>query len=200
MTTPPVDRASIDAAVARLRAGEVVAFPTETVYGLAADALNQAAIARLISLKGRPDGKPFSVLVADIDAARALVEDWPDRADILASRYWPGPLTIVLPKSHAVPDAVTAGSSNIGLRCPDHPVALELIRAFGNPIAAPSANKSGSPEPRTACDVRAAFPDLFILDAGPCALGTPSTVLLIDDDRGDRILRAGALSPQQLGL
>lgn len=202
MTSPPIDRALIDEAVARLAAGDVIAFPTETVYGLAADALNAQAINRLFDMKGRAHDKPFSVLVADIASARSLVAAWSDRAHDLARKWWPGPLTLVLPKASSVPDLVTAGSPNIGMRCPDHPVALELIRRFGKPICAPSANRSGAPEPRTAHNVRASFPDesLLILDAGPCRLGTPSTVLLIDEVGGDRILRAGALSAQQLGL
>ncbi len=202
MSAKPVDRAIFDTAVAHLRAGDVIAFPTETVYGFAADALNPAAIRTLAALKGRPQSKPFSILIADAGAARPLVNIWPARAQDLARRFWPGPLTIVLPKSELVPDLVTAGATTIGLRCPDHPVALALIHAFAGPIAAPSANRAGMPAPTTAHDVRAAFPEenLFILDAGPCTIGAPSTVLRIDKMLGDHILRKGALTAQELGL
>ena len=200
MSASRVEPAQIDAAVARLRAGDVIAFPTETVYGLAADALDPAAVARLFELKGRAPDKPISVLVPDIEAAKTLVACWPARAQELAQRHWPGPLTLVLPKGPGIPDLVTAGAATVGLRCPAHPIALALIKAFDRPIAAPSANKSGTDEPRIAADVRAAFPDLLILDGGPCTLGTPSTVLRLDDVTGDQILREGALSREDLGL
>ena len=122
-----------------IRAGELVAFPTETVYGLGANALDPAAIDKIYAAKGRPAGSPLIVHVASVEMARALVREWPERAEKLAARFWPGPLTLVLPKQAHVPDRATAGLDTVGIRMPAHPIALALIREAGVPIAAPSA-------------------------------------------------------------
>src|SRR5512140_1794573 len=150
---------SIHEAAARIRSGELAAFPTETVYGLGATALDAAAVAKIYALKGRPATSPLIVHVSSIDMARGLVTKWPPEADQLAGRYWPGPLTLVLPKTSAIPDIVTAGLPTDGLRMPDHAVALELIRESGVPIAAPSANRFMQLSPTTAQHVIDAFGD-----------------------------------------
>src|SRR5437764_451481 len=136
------DGRAVERAAAVLRSGGLVAFPTETVYGLGANARDAAAVARIYAAKGRPARNPIIVHVADVDAARAVVADWPDAAARLAERFWPGPLTLVLPRGPAVPDVVTAGGPAVAVRVPGHPVALALLRACGLPLAAPSANSS----------------------------------------------------------
>src|SRR5712671_5092992 len=141
---------TIQEAAERIRAGELVAFPTETVYGLGANALDAAAVAKIYELKGRPDTSPLIVHAASIEMARALVTEWPPEAEQLAQKYWPGPLTLVLAKAPSIPDIVTAGLRTVGVRVPSHPMALELIREAGVPIAAPSANHFASLSPTTA--------------------------------------------------
>jgi L-threonylcarbamoyladenylate synthase len=169
---------SIKEAAERIRAGELVAFPTETVYGLGANALDAAAIAKIYELKGRPDTSPLIVHAASVEMARALVTEWPDQAEQLARKYWPGPLTLVLPKAPSLPDIVTAGLWTVGVRVPAHPLALELIREAGVPIAAPSANRFRCLSPTTAGHVREAFDDAVpVLDGGPCRVGIESTVV-----------------------
>jgi len=162
-----------------IRAGRLVAFPTETVYGLGANALDAAAVARIYRAKGRPAASPLIVHVASIEMARALVTAWPPQAETLAGRFWPGPLTLVLPKNERIPDIVTAGLATVGLRVPAHPVALELIREAGVPIAAPSANRFMQLSPTTAEHVRAGLGTSvdFILDGGPAMVGIESTVV-----------------------
>ena len=188
-------------AVVRLRAGELVAFPTETVYGLGANALNPDAVARIFEAKGRPATNPLIVHVADVAAARALAGDWPAEAGALAARFWPGPLTLVVPKAEAVPDIVTAGGPTVGLRVPAHPVALELLRAADLPIAAPSANRSEEVSPTTAAHVAASLGpfvnDLLILDGGPSDVGIESTVLDVTGET-PRILRPGMVTAARL--
>jgi L-threonylcarbamoyladenylate synthase len=169
---------SIKEAAERIRAGELVGFPTETVYGLGANALDAAAVAKIYELKGRPETSPLIVHAASIEMARALVTEWPPEAEQLAQKYWPGPLTLVLPKAASIPDIVTAGLWTVGVRVPAHPVALELIREAGVPIAAPSANHFASLSPTTAEHVRQAFGDSVpVLDGGPCPVGIESTVV-----------------------
>ncbi|TVQ63413.1 MAG: threonylcarbamoyl-AMP synthase [Phycisphaerales bacterium] len=190
-------------AAQRLRDGGVVAFPTETVYGLGADARDEAAVRRIYDLKGRPAHKPLTLHVSDSAMARPYARAWPQRAQALTDRFWPGPLTIVLPRSALASDFVCAGADGVGLRCPDHPLTLALIRALGAPIVGPSANRSGEPPAASADEVRAVFDerDVYVLDAGPCPGRTPSTVLDLTDPQGrERILRAGALSAEQLGV
>lgn len=179
----------------------MVAFPTETVYGLGADALNPAAVARVFATKGRPSHNPLIVHVASIEMARSLARDWPREAEVLARAFWPGPLTIVVPKAPHVPDAVTAGGDTVALRQPAHPVAQALLDVFDGPLVGPSANRSGHVSPTTAAHVRAEFADaaapLHVLDGGPCAVGVESTVVMIDG-ASPRILRPGAIGARQI--
>lgn len=179
-----------------LAAGGLVAFPTETVYGLGADGLDAAAVARIYAAKGRPSTNPLILHVSGLAMARAVVRRFPPEALALAEAFWPGPLTLVLPKDACVPDAVTAGGDTVALRMPAHPVALALIRAFGRPLAAPSANRSEHVSPTTAAHVAhdlAGAVDL-ILDGGPCERGLESTVLDLSGAE-PRVLRPGPLPP-----
>jgi L-threonylcarbamoyladenylate synthase len=162
-----------------IRAGELVAFPTETVYGLGANALDPSAIEKIYAAKGRPASSPLIVHVSSIEMARSLVCEWPERAEKLARKFWPGPLTLVLPKQAHVPDRLTAGLPTVGVRMPAHPLALELIRAAGVPVAAPSANPFTQLSPTTAQHVRESLGDrvAMVLDGGPSQVGIESTVL-----------------------
>jgi L-threonylcarbamoyladenylate synthase len=197
--TIPADAIAPDAlarAAERLRAGGLVAFPTETVYGLGAHAMDAAAVARIYATKGRPAHNPVIVHVADEAAARAITASWPPMAAQLAARWWPGPLTLVLPRAAGVPDIVTAGLSKVGVRVPAHPVALALLRAAGLPIAAPSANRSDAVSPTTAEHVRASLgeaADVLLLDGGPCTVGIESTVLDVSGD-APVLLRPGGIA------
>jgi L-threonylcarbamoyladenylate synthase len=185
-------------AALKLRAGELVAFPTETVYGLGANALDACAVAKIFQLKGRPRTTPLIVHVASIEMAREVVAEWPALAQQLAERWWPGPLTLVLRKSPTIPDLVTAGLATVGVRIPDHPIALELIHAAGVPIAAPSANLFTGLSPTSAAHVREAFGDtVAVLDGGPSRVGIESTVVAIEQDRL-KLLRPGMISLGQL--
>jgi L-threonylcarbamoyladenylate synthase len=169
---------SLNEAAARIREGGVVAFPTETVYGLGANALDPVAVARIFELKGRPASSPLIVHVASIQMARTLVTEWPAEAEELARRYWPGPLTMVLPKASAIPDIVTAGLPTVGLRMPAHPIARDLIEAAGVPIAAPSANRFAGLSPTSPAHVREAFGDAVeVLEGGLAEVGIESTVV-----------------------
>jgi L-threonylcarbamoyladenylate synthase len=159
-----------------IRAGGLVAFPTETVYGLGANALDAAAVARIFLAKGRPRTSPLIVHVDSIEMARELAAVWPDAAATLAHRYWPGPLTLVVPKHPRIPDIVTGGLPTVGLRLPAHPMAIELIRASGVPIAAPSANRFTELSPTAAGHVPESLAD-YVLDGGPARVGIESTVL-----------------------
>jgi L-threonylcarbamoyladenylate synthase len=167
---------SVEHAAGLIRAGRLVAFPTETVYGLGANALDAEAVARIYAAKGRPRTSPLIVHVESIAMARSLAAEWPDAADKLAQRYWPGPLTLVVPKRDVIPDIVTAGLPTVGLRVPAHPLALELIRAAGVPIAAPSANRFTELSPTAAEHVPQELAD-YALDGGPSHVGIESTVL-----------------------
>ncbi len=190
---------AIAEAVGRLRAGGVVAFPTETVYGLGADALSETAVERVFALKGRPAENPLIVHVSGETMARKVVAGWPDRAERVARALWPGPVTIVLPKADAVPANVTAGGGTVAVRCPDHPLALALIEAFGGPLVGPSANPSGYVSPTTAAHVRAHFGpgEVLTLDGGACRAGLESTV--IDLSRTPAVvLRRGVIGPERL--
>jgi len=171
--------AAVHEAAAVLRAGGLVAFPTETVYGLGAHALDPAAVERIYRAKGRPAYNPLIVHVATVDAARALSSAWPAAADRLAERFWPGPLTLVVPKADFIPDSVSAGLGTVGIRVPAHPVAHALLAAAGIPVAAPSANRSAHVSPTTAEHVRRSLGDRvdLVLDAGPTPVGIESTVL-----------------------
>jgi len=169
----------IERAAGLIRAGRLVAFPTETVYGLGANALDAEAVARIFAVKGRPPESPLIVHAASLEMARGLALKWPAAAECLARHYWPGPLTLVLLKRPVIPDMVTAGLATVGLRVPAHPMALALIRAAGVPIAAPSANLFTQLSPTTAEHVRRSLGDAvdLVLDGGPAAVGIESTVL-----------------------
>ena len=185
-----------------LRAGGLVAFPTETVYGLGADAVNPAAVARIYSAKGRPSTNPLIAHVASEAVARKYAQTWPEAASQLARRFWPGPLTLVLAKrlfSGQITSEVTAGRATVGLRVPDHPLALALLSEFGGPVAAPSANRSTRVSPTTAQHVRDELGDSvdMVLDGGPCRVGIESTVLDLTTV-SPTILRPGGVSQQQI--
>lgn len=167
---------TVDHAAALIREGKLVAFPTETVYGLGANALDPAAVERIFTAKGRPHTSPLIVHVHSVEMARSLASAWPESADVLTARYWPGPLTLVLPKRPEIPDIVTAGLPTVGLRMPSHPLALDLIRAAGLPIAAPSANRFTELSPTAAGHVPESIADA-VLDGGPACVGIESTVI-----------------------
>ncbi len=191
--------AAIAEAAEVLRRGGLVALPTETVYGLGANALEAGAVQAIFAAKERPPRNPVIVHVADAEAARAWAAAWPERAGQLAERFWPGPLTLVLPKRPVVPDIVTAGGATVGLRVPAHRVALALLKAADVPIAAPSANRSSRVSPTTAAHVLADLEGRIdmILDAGPTSGGLESTVLDLTVEP-PRVLRPGLVSVAQL--
>ena len=172
------DSKVLDAAAAVLKSGGTVAFPTESFYGLGADALSPEAVRRVFRIKSRPESKPLLVLVDSMERALALVEGASPGARELMARHWPGPLTLVLRAAPLVPTEVTAGSGTVGVRVPGHAVALGLVRAAGMPVTAPSANPSGGAPPTRAGEVAASFGDAvdFILDAGATAGGAGSTL------------------------
>jgi L-threonylcarbamoyladenylate synthase len=194
-----VNDAEINAAARLLRAGRLVAFPTETVYGLGANALDPEAVRRIYAVKGRPATSPLIVHVASIEMARSLVADWPDIADKLASRFWPGPLTLVIEKRPIIPSIVTAGLKTLAVRMPAHPIALALIRAAGVPLAAPSANRFTQLSPTNSEHVRRGLgSDVdLILDGGPCEVGIESTVLSLAGPQAV-LLRPGGVSRAEI--
>jgi L-threonylcarbamoyladenylate synthase len=189
----------IEKAAALLRAGGLVAFPTETVYGLGANALDAAAVRRIFEAKGRPLSSPLIVHVSSLELARGLAREWPREAEELAGRFWPGPLTLVVPKAGTIPDIVTGGLPSVGLRMPAHPVARALLEAAQIPIAAPSANRFTELSTTTAAHVRQSLGDAvdLILDGGPCTVGIESTVLSLAGSR-PRILRPGMITRTQI--
>lgn len=189
----------ISAASDIIKAGGLVAVPTETVYGLAGNGLDVAAVERIYEVKGRPAVKPLALMVPGKAAMELYCEDIPDAAFALADRFWPGPLTIVLKAKAIVPDIVRAGGETVGLRCPDHPMTLELLEKAGLPFAAPSANPSELPSPKNADKVMEYFDGVIdaVIDGGQCGIGREST--LIDMSRTPyRILRHGALSEAEI--
>jgi L-threonylcarbamoyladenylate synthase len=196
---PEADAGQIREAAQTLRKGGLVAFPTETVYGLGASALDPIAVARVFEKKGRPRFDPLIVHLAEPSASEPLVLSLPSWARELAEAFWPGPLTLVLPKKDLVPDLVTAGLPSVGLRVPQHPIARALLREVGVPLAAPSANRFGGVSPTTAAHVLTEFPEggFPILDGGPCPLGLESTVV---GEQGGRpqLLRHGSLPVEEL--
>ncbi|MBV9294433.1 MAG: threonylcarbamoyl-AMP synthase [Acidobacteriaceae bacterium] len=198
MSEPPTEE-EIARAAELIRHGGLVAFPTETVYGLGANALDAKAVARIYEVKGRPWASPLIVHVADEAMARSVTSGWPTIAQTLAKHFWPGPLTLVLGKADVIPDLVTAGLHSVGVRMPAHPVAIELIRRAGVPIAAPSANPFTQISPTTAEHVRAALGDRvgMILDGGPTMIGIESTVASIWRDP-PVILRPGMITQEEL--
>ena len=199
MKSDTVD-SDLEAAVNRLRQGDVVAIPTETVYGLAADAGNEAAISRVFAIKARPADRPLIVHLAEA----SWVDDWacdvPSYARTWMQHFWPGPLTLVLPKHPAVSERITGGQATVAVRVPNHPLALALLKRFGGALVAPSANRYGQISPTTAQAVRDALGDgaLMILDGGACQVGIESTIVSCLSETPE-ILRPGAVSPYALG-
>lgn len=194
----------IQKAASLLKNGELVAFPTETVYGLGANALDESAVGRIFASKGRPSDNPLIVHVHSISAAKELTSEMDHISAKLAEAFWPGPLTIILPLNSRAGIArnVSAGLETVGIRVPDHPVALALLRECRLPLAAPSANKSGSPSPTTAFHVsndlgESAVRPALILDGGPCRVGLESTVVQVKDKRV-HILRPGGVSAEDI--
>ncbi|MEV1001252.1 L-threonylcarbamoyladenylate synthase [Nonomuraea sp. NPDC050202] len=201
MTARPgdIDSAAIHNAAGVLRGGGLVAFPTETVYGLGANAADGAAVTRVFQAKGRPPSHPLIVHLADAEQLDDWAEDVPATARLLAERFWPGPLTLVLRRGRRVPLETTGGLQTVAVRVPAHPVALALLSAFGGGIAAPSANRFGSVSPTTAGHVRAELGDAVdvVLDGGPCQVGVESTIV---DATGEAlsILRPGGVTREDL--
>ncbi len=198
MQTLMLSTEEIDKAAQIIREGGLVAMPTETVYGLAADAYNGKAVANIFRAKGRPMDNPLIVHIADISQIYGLVREFPEKARILADKFWPGPLTMILPKSERIPDEVSAGLDTVAVRCPSDPYARKLI-SLSSPLAAPSANLSGSPSPTTAHHV---FSDMngridAIIDGGECDVGVESTVITLAV-QPPRLLRPGGITLEQL--
>lgn len=207
IVSPDQASATIERAVALLSAGELIGLPTETVYGLAADANNPEAVAKIFAAKGRPADHPLIVHLGADDLLNNYAREIPEAAWTLAEAFWPGPLTLILKKAPGVPDLVTGGQDTVGLRIPGHPIALALLRAFaqanpaGGGLAAPSANKFGRISPTTAEHVAIELGDAvaLILDGGDCLVGIESTI--VDLSRGDPvILRPGAITAEQIAF
>jgi L-threonylcarbamoyladenylate synthase len=182
-----------------IRAGELVAFPTETVYGLGANALDPIALQKVYAAKGRPANSPLIVHVDSIEMAQGLAREWPEKAEKLARRFWPGPLTLVLPKRPHVPEELTAGLDTVGIRVPANAIALALIREAGLPVAAPSANRFSELSPTTAAHVRVAMGDrvAMVLDGGRTTVGIESTVLSLAGPEAI-LLRPGMISQAEI--
>ena len=201
-SSPPVVRvdpkapeaADLAEAARLLREGGLVAFPTETVYGLGANALEEAAVHRIFEAKGRPPSNPIIVHVTGVEQARTLVAAWPEAADALASRFWPGPVTLVLPKAQGVPGAVTAGLDSVAIRMPSHPVARALLAQAGVPVAAPSANRYTGVSPTSAQHVVRSLGDSvdLVVDGGSTDVGIESTVVSLVHE--PKVLRPGMVS------
>lgn len=194
---------SIDEAAARLRAGDIVGMPTETVYGLAASVRDERALRRVFEVKKRPFFDPLIVHAASTEEARSMVRSWPRAAAALAERFWPGPLTLVLPKAPDVDPMITAGLDTVGVRVPARAEARRLIELAGAPLAAPSANRFGRTSPTAAQHVLDEFPgeDFLVLDAGPCDVGVESTVVAPSDRDGGAdvaILRPGGVTAEEI--
>ncbi len=190
----------LERAVKLLKNNDIVAMPTETVYGLAASIYSEKALKKIFSVKARPFFDPLIVHVASIDDAKILVSSWPVAAQILAEKFWPGPLTLVLEKNEKISDLITSGLTSVALRMPNHQLALELIRKVGVPLAAPSANKFGKTSPTTAKHVADEFvhEDIYIVDGGPCVVGLESTVLSIT--QRDSVVEIALLRSGQVKL
>ncbi len=193
-TTLRLNPEDLDQAAALLTQGGLVALPTETVYGLAADSLNGPAVESIYAAKGRPEQKPLSVLLTGMDMVEQVCENIPPLAYRLAEKFWPGPLTMVLKSRGNVPPVVTAGGETLGVRCPDHALTLEVIRRLGRPLAAPSANLSGRPSPKTAQEALEGLNGRIdgVLDGGACTVGVESTIVDLTGPE-PQILRQGGL-------
>jgi L-threonylcarbamoyladenylate synthase len=177
----------------RLQQGDVIGFPTETVYGLAANALNRQAVDRIFTTKNRPKSSPLIVHVASIEQAQKYVNPFPPKALRLAEKFWPGPLTLILPKKESISDLVTANQTNVAIRIPNHPSALQLLNQLDFPLVAPSANPFNRISPTTAQHVEAYFPSIYTLDGGACQSGVESTILGFEADEVV-LLRHGAIA------
>lgn len=188
-----------DEAAEIIKTGGLVAVPTETVYGLAGNGLDEEAVKQIYEVKGRPQVKPLSLMVPGAEAMEQYCEDVPQEARLLAERFWPGPLTIVLKAKDHIPSIVLAGGDTVGLRCPDHPMTLELLKKAGVPFAAPSANPSGEESPKTAQKVQDYFAGRIggIIDGGECGIGLESTIISMAQ-KPYRILRQGALAEKEI--
>ena len=193
-----VTKTTIEQAAAHIRAGELVAFPTETVYGLGADASSDTAVAKIFAAKGRPSDHPLIVHIASSKQVGDYASSVPSFAQALIKAFWPGPLTIILPRKPGVAAAAAGGQNSIGLRCPAHPLALEFLKACNTGVAGPSANKFGRVSPTTAQHVAQEFGDaLMVLDGGPCTVGIESSI--VDCTRSVPVLlRPGVLTREQL--
>jgi len=190
LLTPETDENAVKTAAELIRAGEVVGMPTETVYGLAANALNGEAVKKIFLAKGRPQDNPLIVHIADFEQIYDLCPAVPPQAKLLADAFWPGPLTMIVPKGGCIPDEVSCGLETVGIRLPSHPMARALIRESGVPLAAPSANTSGRPSTTTAAHV------MHDMD-GACGVGVESTVITLALER-PRLLRPGGITLEQL--
>lgn len=191
----------LSTAIRFLQQGDVVGMPTETVYGLAACINNDQAIKKIFTTKQRPFFDPLIVHVSSIEMARNLCLQWPEIATVLAEKFWPGPLTLVLPKNQQVSDMITAGLPSVGIRWPQHPLAEQLIQSVGIPLAAPSANRFGKTSPTTAQAVMKELPTVGVLQGGPCEVGIESTVLLIKPFESScqlSILRPGKITQSDI--
>ena len=199
MNTQRLTSGDIQRAASLLRQGRLVAVPTETVYGLAADATQEQAVQANYDAKGRPETKPLNVLVDGMEMVETVCWDIPEDAYQLAEAFWPGPLTMILRGNGTLPPIVPAGGDTQGVRCPDHPDTLAVIRALGRPLACPSANLSGRPSPKSADDVLAQLDGRIdaVLDGGACAVGVESTILDLTA-APYRILRQGGLSREEI--
>lgn len=199
LLTPKIDENAVKTAAELIRAGEVVGMPTETVYGLAANALNGEAVKKIFLAKGRPQDNPLIVHIADFDQIYDLCPAVPPQAKLLADAFWPGPLTMIVPKGDCIPDEVSCGLDTVGIRLPSHPMARALIRESGVPLAAPSANTSGRPSTTTAAHVMHDMDGKIaaVLDGGACGVGVESTVITLALER-PRLLRPGGITLEQL--
>ena len=199
MLSPQEDESAIKTAADLILQGEVVGMPTETVYGLAANALNRDAVAKIFRAKGRPQDNPLIVHIADFEQIYDLCPAVPPQAKLLAEAFWPGPLTMIVPKGDCIPNEVSCGLDTVGIRLPSHPLARDLIRAAGVPLAAPSANTSGRPSTTTAEHVLRDMDGKIaaILDGGPCGVGVESAVVTLALDK-PRLLRPGGITLEQL--
>ncbi|MDD6270394.1 MAG: L-threonylcarbamoyladenylate synthase [Oscillospiraceae bacterium] len=194
------DIAGIEKAAELIKKGELVGMPTETVYGLAADACNQQAVAKIFAAKGRPADNPLIVHIADISELQNLCDDIPELAYRLAGKFWPGPLTMILKKKSSVPDITSGGLDTVGIRMPSHPAALMLIEKSGLPLAAPSGNISGYPSPTKAEHMMRDMKGRIsaVIDGGECSVGVESTVISFENDNTVRILRPGGVTRDDL--
>jgi L-threonylcarbamoyladenylate synthase len=198
-TILPITSENLARAVEALRAGHCIGLPTETVYGLAADASNADAVAKIFALKGRPTNHPLIVHLASTHDARTWASEWSDTAEKLANAFWPGPMTLIVKRAAHVLDAVTGGQDTVGLRVPSHPIAQRLLARFGGGLAAPSANKFGHVSPTSAQHVASEFAsdDLLVLDGGDCEVGVESTIIDLSGKQ-PRVLRPGRVRTHEI--